>query len=199
MSGPATGDISSDEISAIETEIATIYGVDVSDLETNVDYITSGVLDVVIPEDVSNIDAINALQEAISDVLGLHSSDVLIIISDDNTIIYSITESSFEAANALQALLVEPEFATQLTEDLIESGSDIEVQSSVVNDNVEVVISTTVDTTEASTTIDPVTAIEDLTQHYGLTDSTVQGIVNQPSFLYNLTNIFIRHRYFIIK
>jgi hypothetical protein len=136
MSGPTSGDISSDEVSVIETELAQIYGVDVSDIETDVTYITSGVLDVSIPDEISEIDAINALLDSISDVLGVHSSDVLVTIADDGTVTYSVTGASFEEANTLQTDLSEADFVSQVTENLVESGFDITVASNVANDNV---------------------------------------------------------------
>ena len=175
LSGPATGDISSDEVSAIKNQLAEIYGVDVSDLETDVDYVTSGVLDLTIPDDIRESDAIDALQDSISDVLGVHSSNVLVTIADDGTVTYSVTGASFEEASALQTALSEPDFVSQVTEDLVESGSDITVSSNVANDDVEVIISATIDTSEASSTIDPETAIADLIEEYGFTDSVIEG------------------------
>ena len=175
MSGPATGDISSDEISVIETELAEIYGVDVSDLETDIDYIASGVLNLTIPDDVSEIDAIITLQD-----IGVHSSDVLVRITDDGEVIYSVTGTSFEEANTLQDVLSDSEFASNLEEELIETGSDIAVVSNMANNIVEVIVSATIDASEASFTIDPVTAVQDLTQQHGFTDSTVDG--NQFSY-----------------
>jgi hypothetical protein len=49
MSGSVTGEISTNDIT---TEIAEIYGVDANDVETSVDYVTSGTLDIRIPENI---------------------------------------------------------------------------------------------------------------------------------------------------
>ena len=133
FSGPVIEDISPDEVSVIEIELAEIYGVDISDLETSIDYITSGVLDVNISHDISETDAINVIQNSISDVLGVHSSDILVTIADDGTVAYSIIGESFEEASTLQTELSEPDFVSQLTDDLAESGSDIIITSNAVS------------------------------------------------------------------
>lgn len=75
----------------------------------------------------------------------------------------------------MQIALSEPDFISQLTDRLAESGSDITITSNVANVDVEVVISNTIDTTEASSTINPVTAVENIIQEHGFTDSTVEG------------------------
>lgn len=175
MSGLATGDISTDELSDIETQIAEIYGVDVSDLEMNINYITSGVLNITIPDDISKSDAIKELQISTSDVLGVHPSDILVTIADDGLVTYSVIGSSFEEANALQNTLTEPSFVSNLMEDLVESTSHITVVSNVANDDIEMVISTTIDTSESSSTVDYKSAIAALAEEYGFTNSTIEG------------------------
>ena len=91
ISGTATEELAVEEIANITSELAEIYGVDPSEVETTVDYVASGTLDVTIPDDVSEEDAIAALQDSISDVLGVHTSDVVVTIEDDGTVSYSVT------------------------------------------------------------------------------------------------------------
>ena len=80
ISGIVTESMSQQEVDEVTSQLAEIYGVDVNDIETTVDYVTSGTLDVTIPEDVSESEAIEVLQESISDVLGVHVKDVTVVI-----------------------------------------------------------------------------------------------------------------------
>ena len=182
FSGLATEDISSNDVAAIEQQIAEIYGVDTSDLETNVDYVTSGILDVVIPDTIAETDAIAELQDSISNVLSVHPSDVIVMINDDGTVSYSVTGGSFEEATALQDALTEPTFVEELTSSLEENGSNISVESNNADGDVAVVVSATVDTSDASGTIDANEAIENMTEEFGFENSHVEGKFQPNSY-----------------
>ena len=185
ISGTATEELAVEEIANITSELAEIYGVDPSEVETTVDYVASGTLDVTIPNDVSEEDAIAVLQDSSSDVLGVHTSDVVVTIEDDGTVSYSVTGGSYAEAEAIQNAAADAEFATEVTDDLVENGSTVTVESSTSNDDIEVVVSATVDTTDATGTVDPATAVADLTDSYGFTDSETEG---------NLCRIFLFQR-----
>ena len=72
----------SSEVDEINYQLAEIYGVDVDDVEITVDYVTSGTLDVILPRDISESELIEALEGSISDVLGVHVKDVIVVIED---------------------------------------------------------------------------------------------------------------------
>ena len=175
MSGAVTDEMSTEDLDAIASEIAEIYGVDAADVETSVDYVASGSLDVTIPDDVSEEDAIVALQESISDVLGVHPKDVVVTIDDNGDVTYQVTGTTYDEAEAIQTAASQAEFASQVTSDLSENDSGVTVESATSDSDIEVVISSTIDTTDATGTADPSTAIEDLTQEFGLTDSSAEG------------------------
>ena len=171
----ATDDISASEINDYTSSVAEFYGVDPSDVETTVDYVASGTLDITIPTDVSEEDAIEALQDSISDVLGVHSSDVVVTIDDDGIVSYSVTGGSHAEAEAIQNAAAESDFASQVTDDLVESGSTVTVESSTSNEDIEVVVSATVDTTDATGIVDPESAVANMSDTYGFTDSETKG------------------------
>ena len=100
MSGPITEEAS---LSEIVSELAEIYGVDERDVETSVDYVASGTLGITIPEDASESEVITALQSTISDVLGVHVSDIVVSIDDDGVVSYSISSDSYKDAEAIHA------------------------------------------------------------------------------------------------
>ena len=91
--------------------MADIYGVDPSDVETTIDYVASGTLDVTIPDDVSEEDAIAALQDSISDVLGVHSSDVVLTVEDDGSVSYSVAGATYAETESIQNAAAEADFA----------------------------------------------------------------------------------------
>ena len=155
---------------------------DTSDLETNVDYVTSGILDVVIPDTIAETDAIAEIQDSISNVLSVHPSDVIVMINDDGTVSYSVTGDSFEEATALQDALTEPTFVEELTSNLEENGSNIIVESNNADGDVAVVVSATVDTSDASGTIDANQAIENMTEEFGFENSHVEGKFQSNSY-----------------
>ena len=159
----------------ITSELAHIYGVDEADVETTIDYVTSGTLDVTIPDDVSEEEVISALEQSIGDVLGIHPRHVVVTIDDNGDVTYSITGATYDDVQDMQSVTSEDDFASQVTEDLNEGESGIIVDSSVSNDDIEVVISATVDTTDATGTVEPVGEISTLTEDYGLAESTVEG------------------------
>ena len=166
------------EVDQITSDLAEIYGVDVADIETSVDYVASGTIDVTIPPGVSENEAITSLQDSISDVLGVHPKDVVVTIDDNGVVTYSVTGASYAEAEAIQDVTSQVDFASQITDDLNENGSPVTVESSTPNEDIDVVVSATVDTTDATGTSDPVISIENLTIELWLTDSFAEGIIN---------------------
>ena len=195
ISGTVTSSMSSDDIDAISSDIAEIYGVDASDVETTVDYVASGTLDVTIPTGVSEEEAINAIQESISDVLGVHPKDVVVTIDDNGDVMYSVSGVTYDEAAAIQNAAAQATFVDQVTADLNEGDSGVVVESSTSNNDIEVILSVTVDTSEATGTADPVEEVSTLTQEYGLTNSIVEGIFIFPLTLFtNAKTIIITKR-----
>ena len=180
ISGEVTEDLSEDNINAITTDLAEIYGVDVTDVETTVDYVISGTLDVTIPESIPTEDAISSLEQSIGDVLCVHPRDVVVTINEDGEVNYSVTGGSYDEVEQIQTIASGSDFASDITTELGDNDSVITVESSTLIDEVEVVVSATVDTTDATGTVEPESAVSDLAQDYDLTESIVQG--NKTSF-----------------
>ena len=91
-----------DDINDITADLAEIYGVDRDDVEATIDYVSSGTLEVTIPDDIPQADAISVIQESISDVLGVHSSDVVVSFDDDGVLTYSVIGATFAEASGIQ-------------------------------------------------------------------------------------------------
>ena len=175
ISGAVTEAMSEEDVEAISNELAEIYGVDPLDVETTVDYVASGTLDVSIPEGVSEADVIAALEESISDALGVHAKDVVVTIDETGEVRYQVTGTTYEAAEAIQTAASDESFASKVTSLLNDGDSGVVVDNVDSDAEIDVVISATVDTTDATGTVDRDDAIEDLTSSYGLTNSKSQG------------------------
>ena len=172
MSGTVTADISIIEIAG---HLAEIYGVDSNDVEASVDYITSGTLDVTIPEEIPDSEAITAFVESISDILGIHERNVAVTIDENGIVNYSVMGENYEDIQGIQSLISEDEFVFDIRNSLNERDSGISVGSNTSNDDIEALISATIDTSDATGTVDIAEEISSLTQDYGLMSSNVEG------------------------
>eukprot|EP00493_Phyllostaurus_siculus_P022269 UN22601 len=112
MSGVITSEISTDEITS---QIVEIYGVDANDVETSVDYITSGTLNVSIPEGTPEADALTALTESISDVLGVHPSDVVVTVDKEGAVAFSVIGESYNDVQDIRVLISNRDFVSEIT------------------------------------------------------------------------------------
>ena len=175
MSGTVSSELETSDLKDITIELADIYGVDVSDIETTVDYIASGTLDVTIPDGLSEDEAVEVLRESISNVLGVHPKDVVVTIDENGAVDYSVSGANYDEVASVQMIADQNDFARRITDELKEDDSLMSVESSTVNPDLEIMVSTTVDTTDATVKDDPADSINELTEQYGFTDSTVQG------------------------
>ena len=132
--------MSKENINAITSNLAEIYGVDISDVETSVDYVISGTLDVTIPEDILEEDAIILLEQSISDVLGVHPKDLVVTITEDGEVSYSVTGGSYDEIEQIQNTASSANFASDITADLSDNDSAMTVESSSMSNEVELVI-----------------------------------------------------------
>lgn len=173
MSGIVTDDIS---IIDITTQFAQIFGVDSNDVETSTHYVTSGVLNTSIPDTTPAEDAITALTESISDLFGVHSKDVVVTIDNEGVVTYSVLAETYADIQNIQDSISGIDLASEITSDLDEKEFGIIVESSTLNDDIELILSATVDTSDATDTVDAIQEISILTQEYGLTDSSMEGI-----------------------
>ena len=183
MSGDVTEELSSEEVSTIVSELATIYGVSEADVDLSVDYVASGTLDVVIPEGVSDEEVAAAVQESLSGVLGVHPKDVVVSV-DNGVVSYQITGDSYADVESLLADMNEADFVSSVNA-LTESESGIVVTSVTPKETIEVVASATVDTTDATGDLDgAAVAVSGLSDSLGLTESSAENafVTSAPTF-----------------
>lgn len=140
-------------------------------------------MNVTIPGDVTESEVIDSLKESISDVLGVHPSDVLVTIDEEGLAAYSISGNTFTEIKTLQEIAEQDDFFDLVNNDLRESGSEVFVEASSSNEDIEVLISAIVDTTDATGTRDPEIAITQLAQDYDLINSIIEGKLMKISWI----------------
>ena len=101
--------------------------------------------------------------------------DVTVVVENDGTVSYSISGGSVDEVEGIQNMASQDEFASQITENLVENDSGVIIEAITSNDEIELVISATLDTTDATGTTDVKDGVSDLTQELGLSESTIEG------------------------
>lgn len=138
----ATDQISDTELNQIKQDIAEVYGIpsDSDDVALHADYMTTGTLDVILPNDVSTAEALDELQEAIALSLHVHPRHVSVDIVDDE-IVYTITNDDYATIAYIQDRLNADKFERDMNRHLDESDSDIIVNDINANPDIEINIS----------------------------------------------------------
>ena len=140
ISGSVEEALSEEDASEIALAIAKIYGVEEEDVVMSVEYVSSGTLNVTIPEELSEADATAVLEESISNTLGIHSSEVEVTIHDDGVVTYTITGESYTEVETLSETTSKPTFVSELDSLLSGGESGISVESGTSSEEVEVLI-----------------------------------------------------------
>ena len=200
MSGVVSDELTTAEISSLVSDLAAIYGVSTEDVDLSVGYVASGTLDVVIPEGVTEEEALSALQQSLSDVLGVHPKDVVVSIDSEGVVSYQISGETYEEVESVITEVNTEDFIATLSSELAEGDSGVTVSDVSVSSDVESVISATVDTTDATGDVEnAATAVQTLTETYGLSESSAESnfISSVPEFyvemfsLHRLQHLFL--------
>lgn len=95
--------IRSDDIEAYASNLAELYGVDESDIKVAMLYETTGSIELIIPEAISEIDLTDAITTSIAESLGVHAADVDVIVDmETGDVEFTITSDSFNQAASVQ-------------------------------------------------------------------------------------------------
>ena len=103
---PATGPLDDTEVEYLENLVAEAYGVNSGDLTTVTEYVTTGTLDVTIPDDVSEDEAIAELTTALSEALDV-SEDSITVEIDPTTgeVTYTVATTDYDTTSNIQEQL----------------------------------------------------------------------------------------------
>ena len=139
LSGITSDSMSVHEIDEITSDIAGVYGVTEADVVLTVDYISSGALNATIPSAMSHSEAVDSIEKSISDILGIHSSNVNVLIDDEGKITYSVAVDSYITAASMVNTTQQGTFVSQLYDALQNFGIDLE--DVAPEDDVDILVS----------------------------------------------------------
>ena len=143
MEGTVTEGFTEEEETDLVEDIAEVYNVSTDDVDLTVDYVTRGTLNVTIPEELSEEEAIAALTSAIAAAVGVHEKDVTVTIDLDGVVHYEIAGDSYEEAAGYLNLTTSDTFLETLGSELEAGDSGIVVASVDSDDEVVAVVTGT--------------------------------------------------------
>ena len=175
--------------------ITEAYGVDEEDVEILIEYSSSGTIDIDIPKDLINIENnetlvefLQLLEEELASDLGIHVKDLELFYNETSgEIEYILISSNFTEIEELLMELEKDDFVSQLNNTISENYPGVSIDSFEQNEEkgIEVEISVTVDTTDASENLKKANEIieEKLIEELGFeeADSKTMFIASMPT------------------
>ena len=156
-------------VTDVQNEVATKYGVNTEDVIVEVVYQTTGTLDIAITDDtVTEEELEEALEDQIAALLGIHEGNAQVNITD-GVVYYTVTSDSAELAQSLQDVLEEPTSADAISEAVPEA----DVNAVNVDDEITVEMIVTVDMTGPENNLeDAAAALEENFEDQGYNTET---------------------------
>ena len=188
-----TSSLSSSEMNNIIDSITEAYGVDEEDVEILIEYSSSGTIDIDIPKDLIEnnetlVEFLQLLEEELASDLGIHVKDLELFYNETSgEIEYILISSNFTEIEELLMELEKDDFVSQLNNTISENYPGVSIDSFEQNEEkgIEVEISVTVDTTDASENLKKANEIieEKLIEELGFeeADSKTMFITSMPT------------------
>ena len=137
-------------------------------VNAEVSYIASGSMQLSIPEDSSEKDIANAITSTLADLLGVHPKDVVItsVNLETGEIEYDVSSDAFDEISDIQSNL--DSLSIDNIEDSIQQTiPQVKVESSSVDDNIEVDVTIVVDGSDADNIREGRTGVENILTNLG--------------------------------
>ena len=151
-----TNILNATEVAVLEAELAAEYGVDSNDVTVEASYTVSGSIDVEnIPDDVTDVQLEEILEQSIADALGVHSKDVDVTV-DPTTgeVTYTVTSSDDVAATDIQNALESDTFLNDLNNEIVEDIPTATVATVSADEEIEMELVVVIDATESTVDIE---------------------------------------------
>ena len=114
LEGKVTQELSSEDLTNITETVKAQYGISDDEVQIETTYKVSGVLNVTIPKDVPEEEALEAIENSLSELLGVHPSQIDLRVDENGDVVYVITSDSYDGASDIQQDLDVPEFVKNL-------------------------------------------------------------------------------------
>ena len=132
ISTPTSSAINNAEIEELEAIVADSYGVDNEDVSSVTEYVTSGTLEITIPDTISEEEALEELTSALSTTLGINKDSISLSLDPESgEVFYMVTTDDYDRTNEVLLDL--------LSDDIIDSLDTSVVTIDSVNPSDEIV------------------------------------------------------------
>ena len=183
LTGETTGSLTYDDLSDIIDQLSDVFHVNASDIDTVINYVVTGILNLTIPSDILDNDIIKYLQDSLGTVLKVHPQNIVITINGNKDIIYQVTTASFNVTDSINNETQSEGFISKLNSDLNNTNSEILITNKHSKDEVQIVVVALIDPVDQTQPIiDPITDVQKIVEDLGFLDGTVQS--NSYSFLF---------------
>lgn len=164
--------------------IADFYGVDPNDVEPAISYESTGSMSILIPDNISEEEIIEAITSSIADSLEIHSSNIAVTIDmDSGEIEFVITTEAFDQAAGVQFHLNNGQNQNNIINSIEGTLPSVKVDEYNVSDDITAMIEFTIDAKEAAN--DLTQAAWQSEQYLSDFDVTVRNeyITHAPTFV----------------
>ena len=142
--------ILAEDIERYTSDVAEFYGVDESDIEVTTTYQTTGSMSVTIPEDISENELTDMITSSIAESLGVHPSNVEVIVDMENGAVeFTITSDDFHETAGAQFDLSKDRVQEMIVHNIESAIPALFVDSFEVDDEVVASIEISVDANNA--------------------------------------------------
>ena len=179
----ASGELTTDEISEMTAAVVESFGVDTTDVNTEVAYISAGSLAISVDTETSEDEVVNAVTASLSALLDVHPSDVTIVSVDLGTgeVMYEIASDNYDDASTVQANLdsLEP---SEIETEIRETIPSAQVDTVVTNDEISVDVTIVVDGSDGGNIRDARNEVTEILNGQGFeVDSHVAIVTAKPT------------------
>ena len=139
------------EIENLQNVMIDSFDVSNEAVRAEVSYITSGIMELSIPEEISEDEIVDAVTSTLADLLGIHPKDVAVtsVNLETGEVEYEISSDIFSETTNIQSTL--DSFSIDDIEELmVELLPSITIDGNSVDENIEVDVSIVVDGSDAS-------------------------------------------------
>lgn len=185
-------DLTSNEIADMTTsEVVDSFNVDASDVTTDVDYLSTGSVEISVDDETTEIDIIAAMTSTLAEVLDIHSRDVTIVSVDleSGEVLYEIASETYEVADIIQNQM--NSLSTSTLANVIETIlPTAQIEAINVDDDIKVDVTIIVDGSESDNIGQANRNVEQILGDQGFDVSTDVSIVTAaPSALPTFTTL----------
>lgn len=155
-----TNILNATEVDNLESELANQYGVDIDEVTVEVTYTVSGSIDVDnVPDDVTNEQLEDILEQNIADALGVHSKDVDVTVDPTSgEVTYTVTTTDDVAATNVQETLETPAFLNDLNNEIMDDLPTANIATVDAEDDIVMDLVVIIDATDSNVNIEEANA-----------------------------------------